>query len=160
MLRPHFDSFGSLRRLVYSTPQTPKTSLPAPSCSLFLRAWSAFTLRTDSPTARGPRIVHRTMAQVTTRNMSVGSPEVSPKTPWDSATPEIRKPISPRAHIAKARISGGCSEKGFGGLGEDRASLSVLLGEVVGRVRDGVALACVEVTPSCAGGAPPLFPHR
>ncbi|KAF7671384.1 hypothetical protein GT037_010459, partial [Alternaria burnsii] len=74
-------SFGSHRRLTHSTPQTPKTSLSAPSCCFFLRAWSSFTLRTDNPTARGPRIVHRTIAHVTTRKMSVGSPEVSPNTP-------------------------------------------------------------------------------
>jgi hypothetical protein len=68
-------------------------------------------------------MVHNTIAQVTTRKMSDGSFDVSPgaeNTPFDSATPEIRKPISPRAHIASARMSGGCSENGFGGLGELR----------------------------------------
>lgn len=66
-------------------------------------------------------IVQSTIAQVTTRKISDGSLEVTPdgeKTPLDSATPEIRKPISPRAHIARARMSGGYMERGFGGFGE------------------------------------------
>lgn len=66
-------------------------------------------------------IVHSTIAQVTTRKMSEGSLEMTPegkKMPFDSATPEIRKPISPRAHIASARMSGGCMESGLGAFGE------------------------------------------
>lgn len=68
-------------------------------------------------------IVHKTIAQVTTRKMSDGSFEVSlepENTPFDSATPDIKKPISPRAHMANARMSGGCSENGFAGFGELR----------------------------------------
>jgi hypothetical protein len=108
-------------RAAYSTPQTPSTSLPAPSCCLFFRFWSSLTLRTDKPTPSGPMIVQSTIAQVTTRKISDGSFVAIPdleKMPFDSATPDIRNPISPRAHIAKARMRGGCMERGFGGLGE------------------------------------------
>ena len=56
-------------------------------------------------------MVQSTIAQVTTRKMSDGSlDDATPdgeKIPFDSATPEIRKPISPRAHMANARMSGG-----------------------------------------------------
>ena len=65
--------------------------------------------------------MHSTIAQVTTRKMSEGSLETTPegeKMPLDSATPEIKKPISPRAHIASARMSGGCMESGLGAFGE------------------------------------------
>jgi hypothetical protein len=68
-------------------------------------------------------IVQRTIAQVTTRKMSEESVEASSgeeKIPLDSATPDMRNPISPRAHIASARISGGWRENGFGGFSELR----------------------------------------
>jgi hypothetical protein len=77
-------------------------------------------------------IVHNRIAQVTTRKMSEGSPETTPggeNMPFDSATPEIKKPISPRAHIASARMSGGCMESGFDAFGElVRSSLDVGIG--------------------------------
>jgi hypothetical protein len=93
-------------------------------------------------------IVHSTIAQVTTRKMSEGSLEMTPegeKMPFDSATPEIKKPISPRAHIASARMSGGCMESGLGAFGElVRSWLDVGIGvpawEVAVAVSFGVAV--------------------
>ena len=75
-----------------------------------MRSSSVFTLRTDNPTPKGPIIVHRTIAHVTTRKISDESVETSlveAKIPLDSATPDIRNPISPREHIARARMRGG-----------------------------------------------------
>ena len=82
--------------------------------------------------------------------MSDGSLDVTPdgeKMPFDSATPEIKKPISPRAHIASARISGGCMERGFGGFGELLRSL------LFAGVEGALILVGTSAVRGSAGGA-------
>ena len=71
------------------------------------------------PTARGPMIVHNTIAQVTTRKRSEGAVDDGDevgvdgrsKTPVLAANAETRKPISPRATIAQPTIAAGYIER-------------------------------------------------
>ena len=88
---------------LYRTPHTPKTSfVPFP-----LQLSSLRTRLTNSPTPRGPIIVHSTIAQVTIRKISESPVDEEPKVPLLSAMAEIRKPISPRATMAMPRIEAG-----------------------------------------------------